>query len=85
MPPLGIPAPPLDPPCDLQAPATIAVNATNMTGFSQLGIGVDDRLDFIVVTLCMAQTVRGLEHQKHGGVPSESLPMLTLSAALQSV
>jgi hypothetical protein len=55
-----------------------------MTGFSQLGIPVDVRLGCIVVTLCMAQTVRGLEHQKGGGVPSESLPKLTLPAALHS-
>jgi hypothetical protein len=52
----------------------IAANAMKMTGFNQFGNGVDDRLDFIVLTLCMAQTVKGLEPQKRGGVPSESLP-----------
>jgi hypothetical protein len=50
IPPLGGLAPPLEPPEVLQAPATIAVKAIKMTGFSQLGTAVDDRLDFIVLT-----------------------------------
>jgi hypothetical protein len=80
------PLEPLDPLLELadslQALAKSIVNPIKITGLIQLEIDVDDRRDVIVVTLCMAQTVRGLEHQKRRGVPSESSPGLTLSAAL---
>jgi hypothetical protein len=74
IPPPGILTPPLAPPESLQAAAKIAVKATNKTGFNQLGMSVDARRDVIVLTLCIAQTIRGLEHEKRSGVPSESLP-----------
>ena len=81
-PPLGLLEPPLELLVSLQALAKSTVNAIKMTGLIQLEIDVVDRRDVIVVTLCMAQTVRGLEHQKRRGVPLESSPGLTLSAAL---
>jgi len=61
----GIPALPDDPLlCSLQAPVTTAANAMKRSGFSQLGTNVGDRRDFIVLTLCVAQTVRGFGASK---------------------
>ena len=57
-------APPDDPPLSLQAPVTTAANAMRRTGFSQLGTNVGDRRDFIVLTLCIAQTARGFGASK---------------------
>ena len=60
----GAPALPDDPPLSLQAPVTTAANAMIRSGFSQLGTNVGDWRDFIVLTLCIAQTVRGFGASK---------------------
>jgi len=59
-----VPELPDDSPLSLQAPVTTAANAMRRSGFSQLGTNVGDRRDFIVLTLCIAQTVRGFGASK---------------------
>jgi hypothetical protein len=48
----------------LHAPVTTAANAIKISGLIQLEIAVDGCVLGIVLTLCVAQTVKGLEHGK---------------------
>jgi hypothetical protein len=66
----GIPAPgippPEAPPLVLQAPVTMAANAINSSGLTQLGTILSERRDVIVLALWNAQTIRCLERLRGG-------------------
>lgn len=61
---IGADAPPEDEEVSLHAPVTTAANAIRISGLIQLAVTVDGCWLGIVLTLCIAQTVQGLEHIK---------------------